>query len=152
MLVLMPLIDLADDTFVVADAARVAEVVADPARWSAWWPDLSLVTTRDRGPKGRQWRVAGALTGTAEIWLEPWRDGVVVHFFLRADPSRPGAQPPDVGPAVRRSAERGRRLRTQSWKRAAHALKDELEGGRAPGLDRSVKDPVAAADPGGDES
>ncbi len=119
------LIDLADDTFVAAPPGRVAGVVADPARWAGWWPDLRLTTTRDRGAKGRQWLVDGALVGTAEVWLEPWGDGVLVHCYLRADPA--GA---DVPP---RRLERERRVRAQEWKRVVHALKDELEHGRRPG-------------------
>jgi hypothetical protein len=31
--------------------------------------------------------VTGALTGTMEIWLEPVLDGVVLHYFLHAEPS-----------------------------------------------------------------
>ena len=65
----------------------VAQLVADPQRWTVWWPDLRLTTTRDRGRKGRQWAVEGALAGTAEIWLEPWWDGVILHYYLRADPA-----------------------------------------------------------------
>ena len=112
----VPTIDLVDDTFVVASPERVAQVVADPGRWGSWWPDLRLTTTRDRGVKGRQWRVDGALAGTAEIWLEPWRDGVIVHFYLRCDPADPARAP-----------ERERRRRAQAWKRVVHALKDALQ-------------------------
>ena len=36
---------------------------------------------------GHRWTVAGALTGTMEIWLEPVLDGVVLHYFLHAEPS-----------------------------------------------------------------
>lgn len=125
----MALIDLSDDTFVAADPAAVATVVADPRQWTRWWPDLRLVTTRDRGPKGRQWRVDGPLLGTAEIWLEPWGDGVVVHHYQRLD------LPPTRRPtsALQREAARERARRTQAWKRAVHALKDDLERGRRPG-------------------
>lgn len=115
----VPCIDLVDDTFVVASPERVAAVVADADRWRSWWPDLRLTTTRDRGVKGRQWRVDGALTGTAEIWLEPWRDGVIVHCYLRCDPTDAAE--------VAGSVERERRRRAQGWKRVVHALKDDLE-------------------------
>ena len=108
--------DLADDTFVAAAPAVVARAVADPARWPLWWPDLTLTVTRDRGRRGVQWQVAGALTGSAEIWLEPFGDGTVVHFYLRAGLSDPA-----------------RSARAQSWKQSVHALKDELEAGREPG-------------------
>jgi hypothetical protein len=108
--------DLADDTFIAAPPAVVARLVADPARWRAWWPDLTLVTERDRGRSGRQWRVAGALSGTAEIWLEPVGDGTVLHFYLRTGLS-----------------DRARAARATAWKRSVHAVKDELERGREPG-------------------
>jgi hypothetical protein len=108
--------DLADDTFVAAAPAVVARAVTDPARWRLWWPDLTLTVSRDRGRQGVQWQVGGGLTGTAEIWLEPFGDGTVVHFYLRAGLS-----------------DLARSLRAQSWKRSVHALKDELEAGREPG-------------------
>jgi hypothetical protein len=75
--------------------------------------------TRDRGVKGVQWSVRGALVGSMEIWLEPVGDGVVLHWFLRADP-------PDPLPARRAARERERRVR--DWKRHAFALKDRAEG------------------------
>ena len=31
--------------------------------------------------------VTGALTGTMEIWLEPSFDGVILHYFVHAEPS-----------------------------------------------------------------
>jgi hypothetical protein len=128
-------IDLADDTFVVAEPAVVAGWVAGASTAKDWFADLRLVTTRDRGLKGRQWRVDGALVGTAEVWLEPWGDGVVVHWFLRTDPA-PGVRSrlgPDGGPALRRWADHERRLRVVRWKQVVHRLKDELERGRRAG-------------------
>lgn len=122
-----PSVDLADDTYLACHPALVATAVSDPVRWAAWWPDLTLRTSRDRGLKGRQWSVQGALVGTAEIWLEPWWDGVVLHFYLRADRSgRGGAAtvPPD---------DEEQRRRTARWKGQVHRLKDELEGNRRPG-------------------
>lgn len=124
-----PVVDLVDDTFVACAPATVASAVADPARWSAWWPDLRLTTTRDRGAKGRQWAVQGALAGTAEIWLEPWWDGVLLHFYLRADP----ASRLRSGAVDARRAARLRQSRAQLWKRQVHRLKDELERGRGTG-------------------
>ncbi len=130
----MALIDLADDTFLAADPAAVAAVVGDPHQWAMWWPGLRLVTTRDRGLKGRQWRVEGPLRGTAEIWLEPWGDGVLVHHYLRLDYLCPDTSSvPGPTSALRRRAARERERRTQAWKCAVHALKDDLERGRRPG-------------------
>lgn len=31
--------------------------------------------------------VTGALSGSMEIWLEPSLDGVLLHYFLHAEPS-----------------------------------------------------------------
>ncbi|HET8614055.1 MAG TPA: polyketide cyclase / dehydrase and lipid transport [Actinomycetales bacterium] len=123
-------VDLVDDTFVACDPAVVARLVAEPGRWQRWWPGLRLTTTRDRGLKGRQWAVQGALVGTAEIWLEPWWDGVLVHFYLRGES---------------REHDRARQAWAQEWKRHVHALKDELESGRAPG-GLSVADPGRSPD------
>jgi hypothetical protein len=118
----MPVVDLADETFVLAPPAVLAPLVHDPGLWRAWWPQLRLTVARDRGERGLCWTVSGALQGTAEIWLEPCRGGTVLHVYLRADPAR---------------AERRRRrldhrytvaLKCQVW-----ALKDWVEGGRPPG-------------------
>ncbi|ETB52103.1 hypothetical protein O976_10520, partial [Mycobacterium avium subsp. paratuberculosis 10-8425] len=52
--------------------------------------DLRLQVVEDRGDKGIRWSVTGALTGTMEVWLEPLKeglDGVVLHYFLHAEPT-----------------------------------------------------------------
>ena len=46
-----------------------------------------MTVVEDRGPAGHRWTVTGALTGTMEIWLEPSFDGVILHYFLHAEPS-----------------------------------------------------------------
>ena len=78
---------VADETFIAADPARVGAAVADPASWRRWWPDLRLAVVEDRRDKGIRWAVTGALSGTMEIWLEPALDGVLLHYFLHAEPS-----------------------------------------------------------------
>jgi len=80
-------IQVADETFVAADPAAVGRAVADPASWRRWWPDLRLEVIEDRGPAGVRWTVTGPLTGTMEIWLEPVLDGVLLHYFLHAEPA-----------------------------------------------------------------
>jgi len=117
-------VHIADDTFVAAAPHLVAAAVHDPRRWARWWPDLEVTSTRDRGLKGHQWLVGGDLQGTAEIWLEPWRDGTVLHLFLRLDFASERGD---------RQARREHDRRVLAWKRDARALKDELEAGRAPG-------------------
>jgi len=115
----MALIDLMDECYIGVERARVARAVADSSWWSTVWPELTLTVAEDRGDDGVRWLVAGALTGTAEIWLEAFRGrGAVVHYFLRADPARPVGE---------RQAARLRRYYTLRWKAHAFALKDALE-------------------------
>ncbi|MGV0633623.1 polyketide cyclase / dehydrase and lipid transport [Mycolicibacillus trivialis] len=80
-------IQVADETFIAADPATVGGAVGDPASWRRWWPDLLLQVVEDRAELGVRWTVAGPLTGTMEIWLEPCLDGVLLHYFLHAEPS-----------------------------------------------------------------
>lgn len=120
-----PAIDLMDDTFVVAERAELAAYFRDPAVAREWWPRLTLTVRQDRGLQGVRWTVAGELTGSAEIWLEPWGDGVLVHWFLRGDPA---ASRGDGGRLARRY--------TVGFKAKIHELKDRLEHGRPAGVPR----------------
>ena len=129
----MPLIDLIDETFIVCDPAALAGRFHDEDRWRLWWPDLELSVFMDRGDKGIRWSVRGALVGSCEVWLEPFADGVIVRYYLRADLPRQ-----EHVPRQHRLAESLRRQRAQRWKSHVNALKDELEGGRAPGRSRLV--------------
>jgi hypothetical protein len=136
----VPSIDLVDETFVVADPAVLAAIVADSGRWRVWWPDLELAVFMDRGRDGVRWTVTGSLVGSSEIWLQAYDDGVIVHYYLRADPTVPGSRTEArvVGdsPRARRSTDALRRRRAVAWKRIIWALKDELEVGRRPGEPR----------------
>jgi len=120
----MPALDLSCDDLVVADPAYVAQRLGADTLWREWWPDLVLTPSERRGLEGVRWAVTGAAIGTAEWWLEQVRDGVVVHWYLRVDPTRP------AGP------RRLRRLRERyvaQYRKNLWRLKDELEGGRAAG-------------------
>jgi hypothetical protein len=117
-------VDIVDETFLVVPPKIVASAFADPAGWRRLWPDLTLALYLDRGDEGLRWTVRGALVGTMEVWLEPVLDGTVLHYFLRADPARPGT-PRDI--------DRERRRRQLAAKRIALELKTVLEDGRAPG-------------------
>lgn len=135
----MPTVDLVDETFVVADRAVLAAVVADPARWRAWWPGLELTVFMDRGVDGIRWSATGEWTGSLEIWLEAVGDGVLLHHYARLDPVDPRsgqALPPPDDPAGWRRAARERDRRARAWKRVVWALKDELEAGREVGEPR----------------
>ncbi|WP_116950512.1 polyketide cyclase / dehydrase and lipid transport [Jiangella endophytica] len=118
-------IDLMDDTFVVAERAELAAYVREPALWRVWWPRLTLAVHQDRGLEGVRWTITGELNGSAELWLERWGDGVLVHWFLRADPASPRARPDLL---ARRYAV--------AFKTRIHELKDRLEHGRPAGVPR----------------
>ncbi len=129
-----PPADLVDETFVVADRALIARRIANPALWREWWPDLRLSVVNDRGLDGIHWSVAGALSGTAEIWLEPWQDGVIVHWFLRSGLPPRGSRDTGLRDG---DGDRLRRRYATAFKRRIHALKDDLERGRPAGVPRA---------------
>lgn len=148
----MPQVDLVDETFVVADPEIVAEVVRDPHRWTRWWPDLRLTVFEDRGRQGVRWNVTGALVGSMEVWLEPHGDGVIAHYYLRADPTEPG-RPTLPRTLPGRAAAREVRRRRQRARRIFWAIKDGLEGARVagesrePDVDRDPATPRRRAQP-----
>jgi hypothetical protein len=119
----MTSLDLVDETYLVTGRPLLAAVVSDKDRWNQWWPELTLSVFMDRGVDGIRWSISGALIGSSEIWLEPVGDGVLLHYYLRADPALPGGRKIDI--------LRSRHAR--AWKRSVWALKDELEGDRRPG-------------------
>ncbi len=133
----MPQLDLVDETFVVALPGQVAAAVRDRRRWPAWWPDLTLGVFQDRGDAGVRWNVRGALTGSMEVWLEPFGDGVIVHHYVRCDLPGRTRSPAAVA--------RERRRRERHAKRVFWALKDELEAGRRAGEPRPPAVPGPAA-------
>ncbi|MGH3342617.1 MAG: hypothetical protein ACRDPK_06970 [Carbonactinosporaceae bacterium] len=102
--------------------------LADAELWRRWWPRLELAVFMDRGDEGLRWSVTGELVGSAEVWLEAFADGTIVHYYLRAEPVAP------AGRGRRRAAARLRRRYTLTWKRRINVLKDELEAGRITGM------------------
>lgn len=133
-------VDLVDETYVVVERARLAAVVADPGRWRRWWPTLDLTIFMDRGLDGLRWSITGELIGSAEIWLEDQDGGVLVHYYLRGEPTTPGSRTqPRVLPDSargRREIDRIRRRHAVAWKQVIWSLKDEMEGDRRPGEPR----------------
>ncbi|HEY0168994.1 MAG TPA: polyketide cyclase / dehydrase and lipid transport [Jatrophihabitans sp.] len=126
---MQPQVHLIDEAWIDAPAAAVAAVVSDPANWRQWWPYLRLTVTRDRGLKGVQFAAAPApgggwpaLAGTVEIWLEPFKSGVIVHHFLRLAPA--SGQPLPARASRRLSRRVGWHAKQVFWR-----LKDELEAG-----------------------
>ena len=124
-------IQIADDTFVAADPIDVGRAVGDPASWRRWWPDLLLTVVEDRGAAGHRWTVAGALTGTMEIWLEPMLDGVVLHYFLHAEPSGVAAWQ-----LAKLNLAKMNHRRRVAGKNMAFEVKRTLESTRAVGVSR----------------
>jgi hypothetical protein len=120
-------VQIADETFVCAEPADVGRAVADPACWRRWWPDLRLTVVEDRGPAGHRWTVAGGLSGTMEVWLQPMMDGVILHYFLHAEP--PG------GPAQLDLAKLNHARRV-AGKKMAFEIKTRLEAQRPVGVSR----------------
>ncbi len=133
-----------DETFIVADPAALAARLRDPAVVRRAWPGLDLVVFMDRGDQGIRWSVTGDLVGSCEIWLEPFGDGVIVHYFLRADPGRSGRPR-----RLHRRAIRIGRDHATRWKAVLHAVKDELEQGRPAGERRQPPDSSGSATPNG---
>jgi hypothetical protein len=129
----MSTIDISCDDLVVADPAYVAERLGSDTLWREWWPDLTLTPSERRGLEGVRWAVTGAAIGTAEWWLEPVRDGVVVHWYLRVDPAKPVR-----GQALARLEERY----VASYREHLWRFKDEAEMGRAAGERRPGSDPA----------
>lgn len=126
-------IQIADETFVAADPVDVGRAVADQASWSRWWPDLRLVVVQDRGEAGQRWAVTGALTGTMEVWLEKVLDGVILHYFLHAEPS--GAAAYELAKMKLTKVNHRRRV---TGKEIAFEIKRTLEAGRPVGVSRQA--------------
>lgn len=124
-------IQVADETFVCADPADVGAAIADPVSWRRWWPDLRLTVVEDRGPAGQRWTITGALTGTMEIWLEAASDGVILHYFVHAEPS--GVAAWELAKMNLAKANHQRRV---AGKRMAFEVKQKLEESRAVGVSR----------------
>ncbi|WP_019928313.1 hypothetical protein [Nocardia sp. BMG111209] len=121
----MSSIQIADQTFVAAPGVAVAGLLADRGRWRGWWPDLALEVREDRADKGIRWTVSGPLTGTMEVWLEACLDGVVLHYFLHAEPQQP------LSPRALPAANRARRV---AGRKMAFEIKSRLEAGRPAGV------------------
>jgi hypothetical protein len=85
----------------------------------------------DRGEVGHRWTVTGALTGTMEVWLQPVLDGVILHYFLHAEPS--GAAAYQLAKLNLAKMNHQRRV---AGKRMAFVLKRRLEATRPIGVSR----------------
>ena len=130
----MSSVQISDETFVCADPDDVGRAVNDPASWRRWWPDLHLTVVEDRGPVGVRWTVTGALTGTREVWLETMMDGVILHYFLHAEPA--GASAHEV---ARMDLAKLNHVRRVAGKNMAFEVKTRLEQHRPVGVSRLAR-------------
>ena len=121
------MLDITDENLIVAAVADVRAVLCDEDWWHARMPGAQLRCIDDRGSLGKRWAVDGDLVGSAEVWLEPWADAVVVHVFWQVDRADQRAM-----------SVREQRRYAVTVKRHVMALKDALETGRAPGTPRVV--------------
>lgn len=124
-------VQIADETFVCADPADIGAAVADPSSWRRWWPDLHLTVVEDRGSAGHRWTVAGALTGTMEVWLEPMMDGAILHYFLHAEPAGVSAHQ-----LARLDLAKLNHDRRVAGKKMSFEIKQRLEAQRPVGVSR----------------
>jgi hypothetical protein len=86
----VPHIDLGDESWVAAPPARLLPRLRADELWRSWFPGVERDVFMDRGEKGVRWSVTGALVGSVEVWLEAFRAGTIVHWYVRADvPSGP---------------------------------------------------------------
>lgn len=135
-------VDLIDETFVVASRKRVGAALCDARLWESWFPGTAFVVHQDRALDGVRWTVHGQLEGSAEVWLEAWADGTIVHAYLRVEVPTPKES--------RRAAETAavRRRYELPLKARLRAVKTELEGTRAPGVPRvPIADRVVVSPP-----
>lgn len=122
-------IQVADETFVAASPAAVGRALSQPSDWRRWFGDLILDVVEDRADKGVRWTVSGPLTGTMEVWLEPVLDGVLLHYFLHAEPS--GAAAWELAKMDLAAMTHRRRV---AGKRMAFEVKNRLEAARPVGV------------------
>ncbi len=133
------MVDLIDETFFVAEPADVAAALREPTLWRTLFPDLELTVFQDRGDAGIRWTVTGRLVGSNEFWVDPWKDGAIVHYYLRADLTKRGSTTEPMTGEPMRLARRAIKERTRHsarMKAGLNEVKDRLEAGRRPGEGR----------------
>ena len=141
----MPRTNTTDEFFIDARPARVLDELAEADRVRAWWPGVRVTgvdgRVRVRAPSAgglrrpvvfearldglrpgeglTWWLERGELRGRGEWWLEPFKEGTIVHYYLDVERGNRGRR--------RRMSTAVRRHR---WavRRGVNALKDLLEG------------------------
>ncbi|MGH2652289.1 MAG: SRPBCC family protein [Actinomycetota bacterium] len=93
-----------DQGYVKAPTGTVYKALAEPSKYSAWWPRArarvregrlevafldrrlcSVEMDRERPGTGLVLELGGALTGTLEWYLEAFPDGTIVNSILNLD-------------------------------------------------------------------
>jgi uncharacterized protein YndB with AHSA1/START domain len=141
----VPRSNTTDEFFIDAPPERVYALVADPRAIASWWPGarvsaadgrlvLRAPTSRRLAPRVRfearvdglrpgegltWWLERGELRGRAEWWLERFKSGTIVHYFLDVE------RGDRAGLRRLRTCVRRHRL---ALRRGVNALKDRLEG------------------------
>ena len=136
-----------DEFFIDAAPTRVYESLMEPTRIAEWWPRVRAAAHDGRlavrAPNFRRrasrvsfearldgarpgegvtwWLERGELRGRGEWWLEAFKAGTIVHYYLDVERGDRGK--------LRRMSSAVRRHR---WavRRGINALKDRLEGRR----------------------
>ena len=134
-----------DEFFIDAPPRRVYDALTDPARIAEWWPGVRVrgdggrLAIRAPGFRRRArsvafearldghrpgegvtwWLDRGELAGRGEWWLEAFKAGTIVHYYLDVERG-------DRGKSRRMSSA----VRRHRWavRRGINALKDRLEG------------------------
>lgn len=132
----MPLLDISDHAFVALAPSAVRARADGPCALQSWIPGLALRQVLDRASEGIIWRAeardpAGVhWVGTAEVWLEPWHDGTVVHVYVRLDPDDGVA----VDGRVDGDVPRWREALRDRWRARFLAWRREVDVDRPPGI------------------
>ncbi len=143
----VPRSNTTDEFFIDAPPARVYDELIDAARIRGWWPGVRARNAGDRievrAPAFRRlarpvrfearldglrpgegltwWVEKGELRGRGEWWLEGFKAGTIVHYYLDVERG-------DRGRARRMSSA----VQRHRWavRRGVNALKDRLENRR----------------------
>ena len=141
----MSRINTTDEFFIDAPPASVYDELVDPGRVGGWWPGAHVAGNGERmtlrvpafrrvarqvrfearvdglrpGAGLTWWLEHGELAGRGEWWLEAFKAGTIVHYYLDVERG-------DQGRARRMSSA----VRRHRWavRRGLNALKDRLEG------------------------
>ncbi|MGF1661113.1 MAG: polyketide cyclase / dehydrase and lipid transport [Kineosporiaceae bacterium] len=130
----MPVLDISDQAFVAVPPGPVRARRDGPCDLARWVPGLGLDLVVDRGEQGLLWRAAARdldgrrWAGTAEVWLEGWHDGTVVHLYVRLDPA-----PGDRGEPGGRAVARWREALRDRWRAGFLAWRHSVDGRRGAG-------------------